>query len=69
MAKFVISGPDGKETEYELAAKETRIGRVAVRPELAHPDRAAVLVSQATNCCMGASYANWSCDRPLDGRQ
>jgi adenylate cyclase len=29
MAKFVISGPDGKETPYELLSKETRIGRVA----------------------------------------
>jgi adenylate cyclase len=30
----VISGPDGKETEYELAAKETRIGRVAPMVDL-----------------------------------
>ena len=29
MAKFVISGPDGKQTSYELLSKETRIGRVA----------------------------------------
>src|SRR5262249_50045695 len=34
MAKFVISGPDGKETEYELASKETRIGRVAPMGDL-----------------------------------
>src|SRR5215207_5537122 len=29
MAKLVISGPDGKESEHELLSKETRIGRVA----------------------------------------
>jgi adenylate cyclase len=34
MAKLVISGPDGKESEYELVSKETRIGRVAPMVDL-----------------------------------
>ncbi len=34
MAKFVISGPEGAETEHELASKETRIGRVAPMVDL-----------------------------------
>lgn len=34
MAKFVIRGSDGKETEYELVSKETRIGRVAPMVDL-----------------------------------
>ncbi len=34
MAKFVIHGPDGKESVHELASKETRIGRVAPMVDL-----------------------------------
>jgi adenylate cyclase len=34
MAKFVIKGPDGKETDYQLVSKETRIGRVAPMVDL-----------------------------------
>src|SRR5215213_8435280 len=34
MAKLVISGPDGKESEHELVSKETRIGRVAPMVDL-----------------------------------
>ena len=34
MAKFVIHGPDGKESVHELSSKETRIGRVAPMVDL-----------------------------------
>ena len=44
MAKFVITGPNGKETTHELTGRETRIGRVAPLVDLVvHDGRASRL--------------------------